>query len=941
MGWTRAWMIALVCAVFARSGATEPDGSAPISRPKFADRVVAAFDFEEPDNPLPIPARWIRGQEDLRVPRVRPGFPIWNLAVFDERESHSGGRSVYLPTRGGSTSLMMRQGALPVLPGADYRVAAWVKTTALEHARACIEVTLLDQTGRAIAGEAFRSRAIVAQEDWELLDVEVNNASAAFLQIDLLLIQPEQQRAMSRRFDELVVLEDVEGGVWFDDVTVAQLPQIDIGLNTPGNIVPARVKPAISVYARDMTGESLSVHLRVLDLDGREVDAATFAFGGGRMSREWEPTLGRLGWFRATVEISDGERTVGTDTLDFVWVPSAAAEAEGRGGVAMAGGSPDRSRFGVIVEEHDPRMLEVLPTAAGHMGVGSVSIPAWWETSTRGGSEAVDLLLPVILAMRDNWQDVTVVLDRLPADLADQFALSEDDVLGLMEAPEEFWGPALLPLMDRLGQVVQRWQAGRVESEKLLTDARAAARVARFERELRRLVPEAVLAMPWPVDMAPDRGLLDGADRGLVLAIPEYATPESIVSAGVMWADPMGRLRPVQVGLRCLDASVFGYRYAAEDFARRAIEAWAAFGPEHETSETLGGSIAVVDPWEWSRRAGGDLRVRPEAAVMRTLIDSLADRSASTDLALASGVRAVLLEARSTAPAGRTAALAVWAAPGDIAPEFIELLLGKNAVEIVDIFGNRTTLEPERSAKQNIPFHRVPIGSAPVFIEGVDAKLVRFLASLRLDPPLLEARNTDHVHELLVSNPWPVPVQGEIYIVEPGGFSDPGGEIDRSWRISPRVLPILIEAGESLRLPINFTFSPFEESGTKQLLLDIELSATEAYDLMRVAREIELGSKDVRVELAYRIGPGPNGPNVYIEADITNTSPQPLTCRVSVSATGFPKDTASVTALASGQTARRMFVFEDGATKLPGGIASVSVEVPDLRTRLNKTIRID
>ena len=937
MGSIRPGIVALACAVLAPLAAPGPDGHSSISRPKFADRVVAAFDFEEPDNPLPIPMLWVRGQEDLRVPRVRPGFPIWNLAVFDSTRAHSGERSIYLPTRGGSASLLLRQGALPVLPGADYRVAAWVRTEGLEHARACIEVTLLDQAGKAVPGQVFRSKAILADGGWELLDVEVNNANAAFLQIDLLLVQPGQQRSAKRRFDELVVLEDVRGGVWFDDVTVAQLPQIDITLNTPGNVIPVETDPAISVYARDMTGESLRVHLRVLDIDGRQVDEAEFAFRGGRMSREWKPALEKLGWYRATVEISDGVRTVGTDTLDFVWVPGV-EDAESGG--ATVGGSPDRSRFGVIVEGHDPGLLGVLARATGNMGVGAVSVPAWWDTGSASGAETVDLLLPVVLSMRDNWQEVTLVLDRIPGDLADQFALSEEDVLAILEVPEEFWGPTMLPLMDRLGQVVQRWQAGRVDSEKLLTDPKASERVARFEAELRRLVPEATLAMPWPMDMAPDLGLQGGADRSLVLSIPEFAAPETVIAAGKAWVDPGSRTRPMQVAIRCIDASAFGYRYAAEDFARRAIEAWAAFGPDHDTTETLGGSIAVVDPWAWSQRGGGDLRVRPEAAVMRTLVSSLSDRAGSTDLELAPGVRVVLLEPRVTAPEGRTAALAVWASEGN-APESIDLLLGKDPVQIVDIFGNTRPLEPTQSETLNIPFHRVPVGAAPIIIEGVDAKLIRFLAALRLDPPLLEARNTDHVHELVISNPWPIPVQGEMYIVEPGGFSNPDGQIDRSWRIAPRVVPFLLDAGATTRVPINFTFSPFEESGVKQLLLDIDLNAAEAYGLMRVGREMELGSEQVRLELSYRLGPGPDGPNVYIDADVINTSAEPLTCRVSVSATGFPKDTASVTALAPGQTAKRMFVLQDGARTLPGGFASVSVEVPDLRIRLNKTIRIN
>lgn len=927
----------LSCACLAPAASAQP-ADPEVTRPKFASRVVAAFDFEEPDNPLPVPAQWVRGQNDPGVPRLRPGFPLWNLASLDTTRARSGLYSVHLPTRGGSTSLVMRQGALPVLPGADFRVAAWVRTEGLLHARAGIEVTLLDELGAPVPGQVFRSRVIRAESGWELLEVEVANTSAAFLQIDLLLLQPDQHRKAPPRFDELVTLEDVSGGAWFDDVTVAQSPQIDISLKQPGNIIPDTSKPGITVHARDMTGEALAVSLRIFDIDGRQVDAADFAFQGGRMSREWQPAITQLGWYRALVEISDGVRTVGADTLDFVWVP-AQARSSGLPDPSIAGGSADRARFGVIVEQHHPALLAVLPEATAHMGVGSVSIPAWWDGQLPGGPEAVELLLPVILAMRDNWQEVTLVLDRLPTEMADQFALSVEDVLAILETPDEFWGPALLPLMDRLGQVVQRWQAGRADSERLFTDPKAAERVARFQTELRRLVPEAVLAMPWPVDIAPG-DILSGPDRSLVLSVPALAPPDAIVSAGPMWADGSAAGRPVQVALRCQDASEIGYRYAAEDFARRAIEAWVAFGPRHGTTDA-GGSIAVIDPWVWSHRGGGELQARPEAAVMRTLAGALADRAGSTDVVLAPGVRAVLLEPRAPAPGGTTAALAVWAAPGTVAPPHIDMLLGRDPVRVLDIFGNERPLKPTESENGGIPFHRVPVGSAPIIIEGVDAKLIRFVTTLQLDPPVLEAQSAEHHHDLILTNPWPIPVRGEIYIVEPGGFSDARGEIDRNWRIAPRVIGFMLEGGGTARFPVEFIFSPFEESGPKELLLDVDLNADEAYGLMRVRRSVHLGSELMRLDVSYRLGPDSGGPNVYIDADLINTGPDAMTSRISVFAPGFPRESASVTALAPGQAARRTFILPGGATTLAGGLASVSVEVPDLRLRLNRSVRID
>jgi hypothetical protein len=946
MGAIRPLLMLVLCAILAPMAPAQPEGRQRVNRPKFADRVVAAFDFENLSSPIPVPPNWVRGQHDPKVPRVRPGFPIWNLALLDTTYAHSGNASVKLPTRGGSTSLLLRRGALPVLPGADYRVAAWVRTKGLVHARACIEVTLLNDRGEPLPGQTFRSKSIRAEREWTLVDVEIRNANSAFLQLDLLLLQPSQYLEAVPRYEELVTLEDVSGSAWFDDVTVAQLPQIDIGLNTPGNIIKQTSRPGITVVARDLTGEDLTVKVRILGIDGDLVDSAEFAFRGGRMSRAWEPSLTKLGWYRAIVEISDGVRTVGADTLDFVWVlgdrSSDGTEQESQQpGAGLVGGSADRTRFGVIVDEHDPALLAALPTAVANMGVGSVSLPAWWDTATPGGVEAVNLLLPVLRQLRDSWLDITLVLDRVPGGLADELGISDEDVLAVLEAPQDQWGPTMLPLMDRLGQLVQRWQAGRVASEKLITDPLAAERLDLFEYQLKRLVPEATLAMPWPFDMPLDASLLTGEDRSLVLAVPGEVPPAGIASAALYWAESARGSRPFQVVLQSQDATAFGYRYSAEDFARRALEAWAAFGPVYDTPENEGGSIAIAQPWVWTGGVRGDLRVRPEAAVMRNLVERLIDRSGAIDLVLAPGVRAVLLEPRIDAPEGRGAALAVWSAPGQRIPESIDLLLGQKPVRLIDIFGNERPLETSRTEALDLPFHRIPIGPAPVFLEGVDAELIRFLTTLALDPPLLEASNADHQHDLVVTNPWPIPIQGEIYIVEPGGFSSPDGTIDRSWHIGPRVIPFLMEAGEIKHFPISITFSPFEESGRKDLILDVDLNASREYGIMRIKRTMMLGSDRLRINVSYRLGPGPGGPHVYVDADIVNVGDEPLTCRLSVFASGFPRNSASVTALAPGQTTRRTFLLQDGVAKLSGKVVAVSVEVPDLRLRLNRSVEID
>src|SRR5690606_24149703 len=82
--------------------------------PGKARRIVRIFDFEEPDNPDPVPRDWFRAQETPTRPR--PGFPLYNEARFDRTGGRGGGSAVMIPIKGGSNSLRLMPGVIPVLP---------------------------------------------------------------------------------------------------------------------------------------------------------------------------------------------------------------------------------------------------------------------------------------------------------------------------------------------------------------------------------------------------------------------------------------------------------------------------------------------------------------------------------------------------------------------------------------------------------------------------------------------------------------------------------------------------------------------------------------------------------------------------------------------------------------------------------------------------------
>ncbi|MEM7756263.1 MAG: hypothetical protein AAF297_11570 [Planctomycetota bacterium] len=87
-----------------RPAAAQPTpGRGDVIRPAAASRVVRTFDFEERRrNPTDLPLFWVRAQEDPGVPRIRPGFPLWNQGRLVYGPGAAAGEgAVELFTRGG------------------------------------------------------------------------------------------------------------------------------------------------------------------------------------------------------------------------------------------------------------------------------------------------------------------------------------------------------------------------------------------------------------------------------------------------------------------------------------------------------------------------------------------------------------------------------------------------------------------------------------------------------------------------------------------------------------------------------------------------------------------------------------------------------------------------------------------------------------------------
>lgn len=909
-----------------------PDAPTGIQRPAAAGRVVKVFDFEERDtNPGEVPRDWFRDQDDPQGVR-RPGFPSWNQAhlsyTSEKGEAYAGVGSVYLPTRGGSTSLLLAPGAVPIFPSADYRVHAKVRTVDLDHARGELVARMLDKAGKLIPGSEVRSAPFTTGGDWGDASLEVVGSfdSAAWMQIELLLLQPSQLQA-GHTDPSRVELEDYKGGVYFDDLSIEQLPRVEISTLSPANIVLSDEKPTLRMLVRDLAGEALTMEARVFDVNGREMDRMEHRVAGGSAAIQWSPKVSSLGWYRGVMNLSAGGRVVSGASVDFVWVQGATTLAAPGGSAGRAGEDrgQDRGRFGLVVEHLPPGLLELINPIASRTGAGQISLPAWEDSLTQPAiSQRAKALEPVLSGLNDNWTDVTLSLPGTPASLAAAAQVDIDDPWNALLSDPSLWTPYGTDLFDVLGQRIGRWRVGSVGDSRIFWRLTSSS-VASVRGSLAKLMPTPTLYVGGRLDQA-----WRASEGAKVQALaPSSMTPEGVGLAVASWRGDHAPARDasLDVVFECADAPRMGEAAGPGDLVKRAVYFWANAG-DREHGLAPGLSMSLLDPWVWDASRRPQANPKPELAAWRALLERLGERRVVGQYPAGEGIVAFILAPLPGAPADRGGALAVWNESSE--DTSFRAYLGEGPLRVVDVFGNSKPL-PQHVDDRRRPGADVPVGNDPVFIEGIDIDLVRCLASIMIDPPTLESGGDQQDLALVVNNPWPVTLSGRFAILEPGGFDT--GHKDRSWRISPRGGSFTVQPGKTERIPVSVAFSASEEAGEKPFVLDMQLAAERTYASIEITRPVELGLKGLKVSVSA-VQADATG-ETHVDIRVANTGSETRSLDLTVFAPDLPRNKGVMPDLGPGRQTTKRFVFK--SADLRGKRVLVSVEDPDASLRVTRS----
>jgi hypothetical protein len=953
--------------------ASEPAANVPADALS-GSRLVRVFDFEEPDNPDPVPASWFRAQ-DAPPDRRRIGFPAFNQAEFDHDVARSGTTSVRLPTRGGSVALRLAPGEIPIFSDADYRVSAQIRTSNLEHARAFIVARLLDQQLKPIEGAEARSEAVKSVGVWTNASLVIEGSrlmgragpQAAWLQIDLELLQPKQVPGAEASANAYTIWrEDVEGAAWFDDVSVGLVPRTTFASTTPTSVFVAPEAPAVRAQVRDLGGRELTGVVRVLDMRGREVDRASAVLDPSGRGWTVTPRLGGYGWYRAILEVRAAEEAVSKREAWFLSLPPVAS----RTAAGSAQSEGEKRRFGIAADGLPEEALGALPELLDHLGTKMIILPAVDPGSTADDAKArLEKRGPLLEALMKRGQEITLAFTRVPDGMEKSLSLEADDVLGMFEHSDTAapWAKVIEPTLDVYGQRILRYQIGATGDHRFSGRAPEPGAKA-LEHELAKMVPGPEIALARSADEAAPEVAKTGTSEqkgGALIDAVTVVYPAGFALSGIR--ETVQRFgagggegtsgREVTFVPQLPASDRFGFEARVIEAGRRIAEFWAVAAsgdaPTAPARIALGGvdnsCWRLVDPdgdggYEQSH-APMSIEPGPELGVLACMADRLAGRRVISQLPTEDGVKAYLLATPLGNDRFANTGIVAWNESASPEKAKVEVISGEaGAVRVFDVFGN-LLMSPSASVNggaaggAGVSMY-VGLAEAPVFIEGVDPYLSLLTSTFRIEPSFVPAIVAEHEHTIQLKNPWPIRISGKLQLKqsdEPDGSRRSSGA---DWQITPNVMEFALGPGETASLPVTLSFGAGQLGGKKDFVIVARVQADKAYPAVRLRETLEVGLPDLTLEPEAQLGPGPSGPDVQVIASVTNKDSKPRTLRLEATAKGQSSQQLQISDLPPGQTAIKRFIFKNAAKDLSGLRVLVTLSDSEGAARLNKAVMV-
>lgn len=918
------------------TGAAGDEGVAADS-PLSINRLVQRFDFEEPDNPDPMPLGWYK--------LAGAGYPNYTTVELARGEGNGKSRALKVKLNGGSAGAVLQAGRVAAVPLADYLITVFVKTAGAQRSRARLTAYFTDTNNQIIPASVVVSPPLVSNDQWAPLYVDLpgQHPTAAWIIIKLEMLQEDKYRP-SVDAQAKVNIQDIEASAIFDDVSIYQLPQISIGTQYLTNLIRSPEKPIIIANVRDLTRQVLIAQLTVYDIHGRPISQTRQAFNRSIGRWVWHPEVDRYGWYWADLQILKGTRMVGRAITAFAYMPP------------LTGKLDDSSRFMIHTEEMPEKGEELLRDLMKRMGPSAVTLPldltVTSVVSPPGTPGAVTRppigtpaatpgpgamrsqapspapspaaatpaaeLTPAAMAEKrfhellktlvEDGHDVSLAIPRVPAAVAHQLRMDVRSPLDYFALESSLWQPYLEYPLARYSEFVSHWQVGTVDYPTAHTRDDLPELYGRIRNVFGQYVSNPRIDLPWQAQQGFPTG--QAGPESFVLNMPAAVHYRYFGEYAALWP----RNAKMTMLLDTLISPEYRHLDRAEDLALRMIHAW-RIQPER---------VAIRQPWfvgggGWDSGGGSRMTLLPDPMlpVWSNVSRYLSGRKFTGSIRLQKGVECHILNG----PSGGM--LVAWnhSTVDPVVP--LRMKLGDQPMAY-DVWGNSFAVA-ETAGK-----HKLDLSIIPLFINNVDIRLATFRSEFQLDPPFIESSYKVHDHVLNISNPWSESLTGTLQIT--------GLE---KWKIQPRHIELAIKPGQTVSVPLQLSFPVSQEAGEHLLTARVKFTTDRDYDV-EISTPIEVGIKGIEFSATLDVRPNPEGgdEDVVVVQKITNVSGQPISLRAFARLGDTLPQERLVSQIMPDQVTLRRFRFPHAATKYRGQELRTGIRRLDAPSILNQNLQV-
>jgi len=806
-------------------------------------RVVHHFDFDErPANLEDMPMHW--------VPFRPPRFPRFSSGSLDESVGRSAPPSFRLSLNGRNVACRYTGADTRVRSNSEYRIVGYIRPDRLIGARACLSAHFLDEQSNPIPGTHVRSLFVGTPESsaatWIEVELRLPSAPPQAHAVGLLAMVTQERvwnrRPRARRHVERI---DVDGGAWFDDITMYALPQVEMTTSSKGQVLAPDDPNTLEVIVRDFDNFGLQASLTITDVDGLEVLNRRIAV---EFRQDRPPTtidVGSLGpgLYQARLDVKSAANTIDSRVLTF-----AKLAKRHRRSVS------DAVSFGVVLSASaraDPNTEAALLVKSA---VRSAKTPLWTGKADVASSPARQAARhdEYRLLQKDGFL-LTAVLAGPAAAMVRSAGPYPRPLLEILADDPSGWRDHLAQTVAPCVGIFRRWQLGADDDRRVVDDDRLIVALDRLRAEMRPFLTAPLLGVPASSDVHPwPRRPL--ADHICLTIGPDVRT--DWIAAHVAVFRDMGYPR-LYAYLPAPATGVWHRRLAGE---RSRLAEWA----QRIISARHAGADTVFVPQPWTVREGpSGLLAEPleQYIVLHTIADLIGDGKPVEEIDLGGDVRALVFRRDGTS------VLALWnnAAPPDGSEHAIQL---GSASRQIDMWGTSFPLERDNHGRQLLRLSRMPI-----FVDGVEPWVSALRNSITLLPTNVPFSIEPQTREFSMTHVGSEVISGTVELTPP-----------QSWRIEPGRFRFNLMPGRTTTNEVRLSYLNNESAGQKTILARVTVEGGRRL-YFEVPLRLQLGGADVDVWGAAIV----EGQDVVFRHVVTNRSDRVLSFRAHATVPGRPR----------------------------------------------------